>query len=66
MSSSGATSTQRLFDVWAAAAYLGRTPKAVEHLIARGVIPSTRMDGKIQIDRAKLDKVIEDKTYYEA
>ena len=47
------------------ARYLGRTPKAVEHLIDRGVIPVTKLDGKRQIDRIALDKLIGDRTYYE-
>lgn len=56
---------KRLFTVREAAEYLGRTPKAVEHLIARGTIPVSKLDGKRQIDRAALDKVIEERTFYE-
>jgi hypothetical protein len=56
---------QRLFDIEHAARYIGRTAKAIEHLIARGTIPVSKLDGKRQIDRAALDKLIEDHTYYE-
>lgn len=57
---------KRLFDVREAAEYVGRTPKAIEHLIARGTIPVTKIDGKVQIDRVALDKLIDDHTYFEA
>jgi len=57
---------QRLFDISRAAEYIGHTRKAVEHLIARGVVPVTRIDGKRQIDRSALDRVIDERTYYEA
>lgn len=39
--------------------------RSVEHMIARGVIQVTKLDGKIQIDRIALDKLIVDRTYYE-
>ena len=60
------TKAKRLFTVPEAAEYLGRTPKAVDHLIDRGVIPVTKLDGKRQVDRAALDKLIEERTYFEA
>ena len=56
---------KRLFTVAEAAIYIGRSAKAVEHLIARGTIQVTKLDGKRQIDRAALDKLIADSTYYE-
>ena len=62
---SEATAQQRLFTIEDAARYLGRTPKAVEHLISRGAIQVTKIDGKRQIDRAALDRIIEEHTYYE-
>ena len=43
---------QRLMTIAEAATYLGQTPKAIEHLIARGTIQVTKLDGKRQIDRA--------------
>ena len=61
-----AASTRRLLTVREAALYIGRSPKAIEHLIARGTIPVTKLDGKRQIDRATLDKLISDRTYFEA
>lgn len=62
---SGAVVPKRLFTVSDAAVYLGRTQKAVEHTIARGVIQVTKLDGKLQIDRTALDKLISDRTFYE-
>jgi hypothetical protein len=37
---------KRLFTLAEAAEYIGRSPKAVEHLIQRGAIPVTKLDGK--------------------
>jgi len=59
------TVSKRLFTVAEAGTYLGRSPKAMEHLIARGVIQVTKLDGKRQLDRAAPDKLISDRTYYE-
>jgi excisionase family DNA binding protein len=59
------TSNKRLFTLAEAAEYIGRSPKAVERLIQRGAIPVTRIDGKRQVDRAALDKIISDRTYFE-
>jgi excisionase family DNA binding protein len=56
---------RRLLTVAGAAEYIGRTPHAVEMLISRGVIPVTRLDGRSQIDRDALDKLIADRTYFE-
>jgi excisionase family DNA binding protein len=49
----------RLLDVRAAAEYIGRTPSAVRHLIARGTIPCIRRDGRVQFDRHDLDNWLE-------
>lgn len=58
---------QRLFDIEQAAIYLGRTPKAVRLLISRSKLPVTKaFDGKIQIDRIALEKLIADGTFYES
>lgn len=51
--------TGRLMDVQAAAEYIGRTPSAVRHLIAKGAIPCVRRDGRVQLDREDLDKWLE-------
>jgi hypothetical protein len=56
---------KRLFTLPEAAVYLGRTIRAVEHLIARGAIQVTKLDGKRQIDKFVLDKLISDRTCYE-
>ena len=47
------------------AEYIGRSPKAVEHLIARGTIPVTKLDGERQIDRKALERLIDAHTYFE-
>jgi excisionase family DNA binding protein len=57
---------KRLLTIAQAAEYLGRSPKAVEHLVARGVLPVTKLDGKRQIDRIALDKLISESTYFAA
>jgi excisionase family DNA binding protein len=60
-----APTTKRLFTLAEAAEYIGRSPKAVEHLIHRGAIPVTKLDGKRQVDRETLDKIIAEHTYFE-
>ena len=57
---------KRLFTVAEAAEYLGRTENAVKLLIYRGKLPVTKIDSKSQIDKAALDQLIDDCTYYEA
>jgi excisionase family DNA binding protein len=52
-------SRTRLLDVPAAAEYIGRTPSALRHLIAKGAIPCVRRDGRVQIDRQDLDTWLE-------
>ena len=56
---------KRLFTLVEAAEYIGRTPKAIEHLIQRGTIPVTKIDRKRQVDKTTLDKIILDHTYFE-
>jgi excisionase family DNA binding protein len=56
---------KRLFTLEEAAEYIGRSAKAVERLIQRGTIPVTKIDGKRQVDRTVLDKIISDRTYFE-
>ena len=58
--------TKRLFTVPEAAEYLGRSENAVKLLIYRGKLPVTRIDGKSQIDRKALDKLIDECTYFES
>ena len=58
-------SSKRLFTMTEAAEYIGRSAKAVERLIQRGAIPVTKIDGKRQVDREALDKIISDRTYFE-
>ena len=59
-------SPKRLLDVPDAAVYLGRSQGAIRQLIGRGVIPTTKIDGKTQIDRIALDKIISEATYFES
>lgn len=49
----------RLLDVSTAAEYIGRTPSALRHLIAKGTIPCVRRDGRVQLDRQDLDNWLE-------
>jgi excisionase family DNA binding protein len=50
---------QRLFTVEDAAHYLGRTKKAVQHLIASGKLPTVKADRRVFLDRKDLDEWIE-------
>jgi len=49
----------RLLDVPEAAKYIGRSPSALRHMIAKGTIPCVRRDGRVQLDRNDLDNWIE-------
>jgi excisionase family DNA binding protein len=49
----------RLLTVAQAAVYLGRTPKAVRDLAARGTVPTVRTDGRVMFDVNDLDRWIE-------
>ena len=53
-------SQPRLLTVAQAAIYLGRTPKAMYTLKARGVLPTVRGDGRVMFDVRDLDKWIAD------
>lgn len=58
----GAGVGPRLMDIAATAVYMGRTVAGVQQMIKRGTLPSTRIDGKIQVDRLELDRLIKDRT----
>jgi excisionase family DNA binding protein len=45
----------RLLSVAEAAAYIGRTPKAVRHLIASGALRAVREGSRVHLDRDDLD-----------
>jgi hypothetical protein len=45
--------------------YLGRTADAVKHMVRRGALPVTKLDGRAQIDRVVLDKLIAASTGWE-
>ena len=49
----------RLFTVDDAALYLGRTKKAVQHMIASGKLPTVKADRRVFLDRNDLDEWIE-------
>jgi hypothetical protein len=49
----------RLLDVKSAAEYLSRTPKALRRLIDSRKLPVVRMDSRIDLDSADLDRIIE-------
>jgi excisionase family DNA binding protein len=49
----------RLYSVAQAAVYLNRSENSVRHLIAAGVIPEVRLDGRVFLDINDLDRAIE-------
>jgi excisionase family DNA binding protein len=49
----------RLLTVKDAATYLGRTEKAVRHLVATHSLPCVRTDARIMLDRQDLDRWID-------
>jgi excisionase family DNA binding protein len=49
----------RLLSVKEAAMYIGRTPKALWHLIGDGAVPVVREGARVHLDRADLDQWIE-------
>lgn len=50
------TVTTRYLDVAQLATYIGRTPKAIYHLVAEGKIPVMRLGRKVQFDKEKIDR----------
>jgi excisionase family DNA binding protein len=53
------TEQPRLLSVAEAATYLGRTQKALRHMVANGVIPAVREGSRVHLDRADLDRWLE-------
>jgi hypothetical protein len=49
----------RLLDVERAAAYLGRTEEAMNHMIAAGKVSTVRIDRRVFLDIRELDALIE-------
>lgn len=39
--------------------YIGRTPRAVQHMVDRRIIPFNRVDGRLTFDRTKIDAWME-------
>jgi len=50
---------KRLLSVEEAAAYLGRTKEAVQHMIAAGKLPTVKSDRRVFLDVRDLDQWIE-------
>jgi len=50
----------RLLTVEQAAAYLGRTEEAMQHMIASSKIPTVRIDRRVFIDVRDLERLIEE------
>ena len=50
---------KRLLNVPEAAEYIGRTEEAFRQMIHRGKIPTVRIDRRVQIDKADLDRWID-------
>jgi len=53
------TTTNRLLSVKEAAAYIGRTEQALQHLIHKREIVVVRKGRRVHLDRADLDRWIE-------
>ncbi len=53
------TEQPRLLSVSEAATYLGRTSKALRHMVANGTIPAVREGFRVHLDRADLDRWVE-------
>ena len=54
--------TPRLMNIAATAVYLGRSVSGVTHMVKRRLLPITKLDGRVQIDRIALDKLIAEST----
>jgi excisionase family DNA binding protein len=50
---------RRLLSVEEAAAYLGRSPAAIRHMIESGKLPAVRIDRRVAVDIRDLDRLIE-------
>jgi excisionase family DNA binding protein len=59
-------STRRLVDVRGAAEYLGCSPAAIRQKVARGDLPTVRIDGKNRFDLQDLDALIEQAKHHES
>jgi excisionase family DNA binding protein len=50
---------RRLLTIQQAAVYLGRTPKAIQHMLSKGQLSFVRMSGRNMLDLKELEAVIE-------
>ena len=53
------TVVPRIMSLESAAEYIGRSPKALRHLVAAGRIKPKRFDRRLQFDRFDLDRWID-------
>jgi excisionase family DNA binding protein len=51
-----------LMTIETAARYMDRTPSAIQNMIEAKMIPVCRLDRRVQLRRADLDRIIERKT----
>lgn len=58
MEARGQNIAPRMLTVEETARYLGRTVKAIEHMLSKGTLPKTKLDGKVQVDKQLLDLMI--------
>lgn len=49
----------RLFSVEQAASYLGISKRQIHNFIARGLLHPVRLDRRVRLDRAEIDRLIE-------
>lgn len=60
------TTTHRLVDVRGAGEYLGCSPAAIRQKVARGELPTVRIDGKNRFDLRDLDELIQRAKHHES
>ena len=51
---------KRLYDLKEAAVYMGRSEWSMRRLIYEGLLPAVRVKGRIHVDVADMDRLIED------
>jgi excisionase family DNA binding protein len=51
---------KRLFKVPEAAEYLGCSPSQVRNYVAQGKLPNVSLDSHVRVDKADLDRMIEE------
>lgn len=59
LTSSVVSQSSRLFSVEQAATYLGISKRQVRYYITRGLLHHVRLDRRLRVDRAEIDRLIE-------